>query len=255
MAVSLPISGNNLRFPVGFAFRDAANTPVPVAGADGTELSHYVTLKQLQARSGLVVSGQIDGTAAPDPVANDGLLFLVTTAGGAFALRELYIAREGAWVAKALSDGLLVTIADDLTGGAITFTGGRVHVYDAESDTWIDNGARTSLSGVTQTSFTTVAHDTASPAQVHTATAGHLLAVHIRVVAAFDGAAATVDSLLDGAGDPVVDAASLAAIDLTTLDEHRIPVSGDANTDMTLAVSPGASTAGQVEIIVEYRAG
>ena len=233
--------------------KDAAGNLVPISVADGTGLANAATVRQLRENAGLTVSGQIDGNAPPDPAVNDGSLFVVTTAGGSFALRELYVSRGGAWTGLTLDDGLLVTVADDLTGGAITFVGGHVHVYDLETDTWVDNGKTTSLEGAVRASQSDVAFDTASPATVHSATAGDVYRLHIRVLTAFDDAAATLNTLQNGSSGDVIDPATLAAIDLTQTGETSVAVSQDANSDLTLAFSPGTATAGQVRVITEYR--
>ena len=233
--------------------KDSAGNLVPISVGEGTGLAQVATVRQLRENAGLTVSGQIDGNAPPDPAANDGSLFVVTTAGGSFVLRELHVSRGGAWTALALDDGLLVTVADDLTGGAITFAGGHVHVYDAETDTWVDNGKTTSLAGAIRASQTDVAFDTVSPATVHDATPGDIHRVHIRVLTAFDDAGATLDTLQDGSGNDVIDPATLAAIDLAETGETSVAVSQDANSDLTLALSPGAATAGQVQVITEHR--
>ena len=233
--------------------KDSAGNLVPISVADGTGLAQVATVRQLRENAGLAVSGQIDGNTPPDPAVNDGSLFVVTTAGGSFALRELYVSRGGAWTALTLDDGLLVTVADDLAGGAITFAGGHVHVYDSQTDTWVDNGKTTSLAGAIRASQADVAFDAASPVTAHDATPGDIHRVHIRVLTAFDDPAAALGTLQDGSASDVIDPATLAAIDLTQTGETSVAVSQDANSDLTLALSPGAATAGQVQVITEYR--
>ena len=234
-------------------FRDSNGDLVPISVGDGNNLNNVATMRQLRESAGLTVTGQIDGSAPPDANANDGALFIVTTAGGSYALREIYVSRGGAWTALTLDDGLLVTVADDLTGGTISFVGGHAYVYDAESDAWVDNGKTTSLAGTIRASQTDVAFDDTSPATVHTGTPGDIHRVHIRVLTAFDDAAASLDTLQDGSSTDVVDPATLAAIDLTQTGETSVAVSQDANSDLTLAFSPAGATAGQVQVITEYR--
>ena len=236
-----------------FQIEDANGNLVPVQVADGGGLSDVATVKQLREDGGFTVAGQIDGSAPPDASANDGAVFIVTTAGGSFSLRELYVARGGNWVALTLDDGQPVTVADDLTGGTIAFPGGRLYVYDAETDTWVDNGKTTSLSGVILASQTSVAYTDMSPASVHTATSGSLLEVRIRVLTPIDDGGSSLTSLTDGSGTDVVDPSTLGNIDLTQTGETVLPVSHDANTDIELAHSFPSPTQGQLEILIKYR--
>jgi len=189
-------------------FKDTDGNPVPIQVADGSNLSDVATVKQLREGVTWRVTGQIDGSAPPDASANDGAIFIVTTAGGDYALREVYVARGGSWTQLTVDDGQAITVADDLTGGTNEYAGGHLYVYDADTDTWMDNGATTSLAGVARLNVGEVAHDASSPAEVFagTGTSGpeRMYEVRIRVTETFDDSGAQLDGLTGYMGSDVL---------------------------------------------------
>jgi len=92
----------------------------PVADND------VVTKRYLELNANIVINGQIDGGAPPSPA--DGLIYIVTTAGGGYSLNELYRRESGSWVAVTLFDGMKIAIADPLTGGADEYEMG-IYMY------------------------------------------------------------------------------------------------------------------------------
>jgi len=249
MGAALKLDGNGGLLKV----TDQGGALVPLRAAAGNDPADLATVGQVMEKATLTVQGQIDGTAPPDPTANDGQVFVVTTAGNSYSLRELYLATGGNWEALSLYDGRRIAVADALTGGSIEFQGDRIYQYNEEAGAYADMGATTSLAGVLQESATSVAFDASSPATVHGATPGDLREITIRVAEAFDDGNATLDSLQDGGGNDVVDPANLN-LDLTDASaELAFSVGGDANTDINLAWSPASATKGKVEVLTEYR--
>lgn len=112
---------------------------LPLRAGDASGDDDVITKKYLETHSALQITGQIDGGAPPAAGVN-GRVFIVTTAGGSYGLNELYRDDGSAWEEITRTDGMRITITQDLNGGTIEFLGDHVYLWDATSGAWLDVG-------------------------------------------------------------------------------------------------------------------
>lgn len=87
-----------------------------------------------------VVTGQIDGTSPPAPGVK-GTVYVCTIAGGVYQLNYLYRSDGSSWVELPLTEGLLIIVSDELTGGSIQFSADRIYLWDADGSVWVEIGS------------------------------------------------------------------------------------------------------------------
>lgn len=112
---------------------------LPLRAGDASGDNDVITKKYFETHSALSVTGQIDG-GSPPAAGTTGRVFIVTTAGGGYGLNELYRDDGTNWVQITVTDGMRITITQDLTGGTIEFWGDHVYLWDEGSSTWLDVG-------------------------------------------------------------------------------------------------------------------
>lgn len=213
--------------------------------------SDVVTKRYLETRAKVIVSGQINGGAPPAPA--DGVVYIVTTAGGGFTLGELYRREAAAWVLLPLVDGLTISIADPLTGGTNEYSLGR-YMYDLNTTSWILVGPISETAKSHRSEIATIAFNTASPVNIGAQIPENAIVtkVIVNVTQAFNDAGALLN--IGDAGDPdrLMDEVE---IDLTTVglyvtDVHHLY---GANTQVIGTLVPAAAAQGQCSVLVEYR--
>lgn len=108
--------------------------PASVFGRDASLFS--LLTKKLD---GNAVSGQIDGTSPP-AAGTFGRVFIVTTAGGAYSLKELWLDNGTSWEQIPIVDGYVITPTIDLLGGTDEYQGGYIYHWDQSTLQWISMG-------------------------------------------------------------------------------------------------------------------
>lgn len=210
-----------------------------------------VTKRYLETQANVIINGQIDGGTPPSPV--DGLIYIVTTAGGAFALNEIYRREAGVFVLLPLVDGFVISVADPLIGGVDEYAMGR-YMYDLDTTSWIYIGPAAAVSKIDSNEIVTLAFGSAATLNIGAALPLGAIAkkVYVNVTQAFDG----IDPILDigDAGDAnrLMDNAE---IDLKTVGLYVSDVYNlyGASTQLEAAYVADSSTVGQANILVEYR--
>lgn len=121
------------------ARNNADDAYVRIKAGSATADDDVITKKYFETHSALSVTGQIDG-GSPPAAGTVGRVFIVTTAGGGYALNELYRDNGASWDKITVTDGMRITITQDLSGGTITFSGDHVYLWDEATSAWLDVG-------------------------------------------------------------------------------------------------------------------
>lgn len=210
-----------------------------------------VTKKYLETKSHVIVTDQLDGGAPSSPA--DGVVYIVTTAGGTYSLKELYRREAGAWVAVSLFDGLTISISSPLAGGTDSYTMGR-WMYDLDTTSWILVGPVSDISKVHRSEVLNLAFGSGASENIGSQIPANAIVtkVVVNVTQAFDGTAPTLD--IGDAGDTDRFMGN-AEIDLKTVgvyisDVHYLY---GALTQALATYAADASAAGQAAILLEYR--
>jgi len=128
----------------------ADNALARLKAASPTEDSDVVTKEYMETHSSLRVTGQING-GSPPAAGTVGRVFIVTTAGGSYALKELYRDDGTQWVQITVTEGMRITVTDDLTGGTDEYDGDHIYVWDEDGGVWADVGPAPAVAKVTRT--------------------------------------------------------------------------------------------------------
>lgn len=210
-----------------------------------------VTKRYLETQANVIINGQIDGGTPPSPA--DGLIYIVTTAGGAFALNEIYRREAGVWVLLPLADGFVISVSDPLTGGVDEYPMGR-YMYDLDTTSWIFIGPAAAASKIDSNEIVTVLFGSAATLNIGAALPLGAIAkkVIVSVTQAFDGTSPTLDIGDAGDANRLMDNAE---IDLKTVGLYVSDVYNlyGAATQLQAAYAADSSTVGQADILVEYR--
>lgn len=86
-----------------------------------------------------IVTGQINGGSPPAPAVSS-TIYICTTAGGVYQLNYLYQSDGSSWVELSLTEGLLMVVTDELTGGTVEFAADRIYLWDADGLVWVELG-------------------------------------------------------------------------------------------------------------------
>jgi hypothetical protein len=210
-----------------------------------------VTRRYLETRANIIVSGQIDGGSPASP--GDGVVYIVTTAGGGFALGELYRRESASWVLLSVQDGTVISIANPLTGGADTYVLGRWQ-WDLDTTDWVLVGPISETAKTDKNELATILFNSSSPVDIGAVLPSGAIVkkVIVSVSQAFDGTAPTLT--IGDVGD--TDRLMLdAEIDLKTVGVYVSDIFHlyGANTQVTGTLVPDSSTVGQASVLVEYR--
>lgn len=250
--VEIGKAGPRVRNTAGVVeFRNPADDEFEIVRGDHPVADNdFVTKRYLETMAKVVVTGQIDGGAPPSPA--DGVVYIVTTAGGGFGLEELWRREASAWVQLTLIDGLTISISNPLSGGTDEYAIGR-YMYDLDTTDWVLVGPVSETSKSDRNEVLTVAFgdDGANNLGSEIPSGAIIKKVSVNVTQAFDEAP-TLD--IGDAGDPDR-FMSNAELDLGTVglyvsDVHYLY---GADTQMLATLSDDSQTTGQCQVLVEYR--
>jgi hypothetical protein len=177
--------------------RDQAGTAfAKLRAGHPVDANDVVTLRYLQTKGAVVVLDQINGGGSIPSASPAGRVFVCTTTGAGYTVKNLYYANGSTWEEVVPSEGLSIAVTDDLSGGTLTFTADHSYLWDADGSTWIDLGPSTATSLAKITKTREVALVFGSSASVNVGTVipiyGRILRVCINVTQAFNGTAPTV---------------------------------------------------------------
>jgi hypothetical protein len=251
--IELGKGGAKLKNSAGIleARNNADTTYAVLRAADPVGEQDVVTKRFFERNAHLTVVGQIDGNTPPAVV--NGAIFICTTAGGLFAEGALYRGEGGSWIAIPLFDGMRISVADALTGGAIEFLGDHIYIYDEDTTAWNDVGPAPAETKNVKTQRALLQFSTSSPLNIGSALPANAVVrrVIVNVTVAFDGTAPTLE--VGDAGD--TDRHMLAAeVDLKTVGKYEISQYHlyGSSTQVIGTYAADSSTAGQADIMVEY---
>ncbi len=222
-------------------------------GADPIADSDLVTKKFLETQVNVFVTGQINGGAAPGVV--DGAVYIVTTAGGAYALGELWRGESGAWVQITVPEGLTISVTDALTGGTDTYEADHRYLWDEDSSTWGDIGPVAAATKVVKSQRAGLVFDSAATVAIGSAlpVSSRAQKVIVDVTQAFDATGPATAQVGD-AGD-TDRLAAVAEIDLTTVGTYICDCYHNygAETQANITFSAGTGgTAGTATVEIVY---
>ncbi|MCP4674364.1 MAG: hypothetical protein GY854_02365 [Deltaproteobacteria bacterium] len=172
--------------------RNAADDGYAVGrGAPPINENDFVTLKYLQTRADIKVTGQIDG-GAPPTAGTLGRIYIVTTTGGAYTVNELWYDNGSSWENISVAEGTTIHVTDALTGGTVEFSGDHIYIWDADNTEWDDIGpsAGTNSKTLEQRSVT-ISYTNTGDNSIGSAVPSNakVLQTKIDVTQAFDGTA------------------------------------------------------------------
>ena len=232
--------------------RDAADSAYAVVrGATPVGDNDFVTKRYFETQANIIVTGQIDGGTPPSPA--DGVIYIVTTAGGTYSLGELYRRESAAWVEITPVDGTVISISSPLSGGTDEYSMGR-YMWDQDTTAWVFVGPVSETSKSLRAEVLTVAFgdDGANNLGAEIPSGAIVTKVSVNVTQAFDGTAPTLD--IGDAGDPDrfmdQDEIDLKTIGVYVADVHYL-YGGDTQALATLVAD--SSAAGQCQVLLEYR--
>lgn len=233
--------------------RDNADTAYAVArGADPVGDDDLVTKRYLDTRASIAVTGQIDG-GSPPAAGTAGRIYVVTTSGGTYSVNELYRDDGSAWVEITRTEGLRITVTDDLSGGTVEFLGDHVYVWDEDASEWDDIGPAPALTRAVRNERITIDYTDSGDNNVGAAVPANAIitGVKVSVTQAFDDNSA--DLIV---GDAVDADRFMRAQDVKLKTVGVYEVSNlylyGVQTQVIANLTPGTSTQGQALIYVEY---
>lgn len=235
-------------------FRNNADSDYAnVAGADPTQDQDFVTKKYLETNANVSVTAQIDG-GSPGSGAFTGEIAIVTTAGGSFALKELYRWDGSAWVQLTVFEGMRISVTDALSGGTDEYLADHLYLWDEDDSTWVDIGPNSALSNVLRKRSVTVDFNDSDGA-INIGAVVPVGAIVTRVKAnvtqVFNGTTPTL-KVGDAGDDDRLMTDQQVCIDVVGLYvTENLHTYGSA-TQLIATLAKGSSTQGQVDVCVEY---
>lgn len=230
---------------------NADNAFAKVRGDHPTDPNDFVTLKYLQTRASVVVSGQING-GSPPAAGTVGRIFICTTAGGGYNLTSLYYDDGAAWEEIVPTDGMVIKITQDLTGGTNTYTGEHLYMWDATGGTWVDLGISPGDAEGVKAKTVTLDYTDAGVNLIKQLPAGsRALQTKINVTQAFNGTnpTAIIGDVTDPDRHAAADENDLEEVGLysTEVDYYY----GGA-TNVNVTISATGATQGQASVKIMY---
>lgn len=209
-----------------------------------------VTKRYLETRADVQVTGQINGGSPPAVV--PGAVYIVTTAGGTYALKELYYGGAAAWEAITVPEGLTVVITDALTGGTDEYEADTIYVWDEDGSTWVKVGPSADVTGVEKNERVTIDYTDVGDNNVGSAvpTNGIVNKVLVNVTQAFNGTTPALKIGDVGDDDRLM---AVAEVDLTTVGRYVVDcyhLYGSATQVLANLAIGGTPTAGQCDILM-----
>ncbi len=209
-----------------------------------------VTKRYLETRADVQVTGQINGGSPPGVV--QGAVYIVTTAGGGYSLKELYYGGASSWELITVPEGLTIVVTDALTGGTDEYEADTVYVWDEDGSTWVKIGPSVSVTGVEKNERVTIDYtdvgnnNVGSPIPIN----GIVNKVIVNVTQAFNGTTPLLN--IGDAGDPdrLMDEIE---IDLETVGRYVVDayhLYGSATQVVAALAIGGSPTAGQCDILL-----
>lgn len=211
-----------------------------------------VTKKFLETRADVRVTGQINGGSPP--VVVPGAVYIVTTAGGSYALKELYYGGASSWEPIPVFEGLRIAITDALTGGTDEYLSDRVYMWDEDGSTWINVGPLPSIPGMVRHERVTIAYGDTGDNNLGSPvpTNGIVEMVTVNVTQAFNGT--TNELKIGDAGDDDRHM-TVVEVDLETVGKYVVHLyhryGADTQVLANLAIT-GTPTAGQCDIVMNW---
>lgn len=223
-----------------------------VRGAHPIDDNDFVTKQYLETRADVIVTGQIDG-GSPPAAGTSGLVFICTTAGGAYNLNYLYRDNGASWDELPLVEGMHIKTTDNLAGGTVEFLGDHIYIWDEDGTEWVDIGPAPEETAVVKNARITLAYTDTGVNLIKNIPAN---AIHAKVIVSvtqiFDG---TTPVLIVGdVADPdrhmTTQGQNLAVVgvyETTNLYLYGAPT--DINVTLTIG---GVPTQGQALVYIEY---
>jgi hypothetical protein len=231
--------------------RNAADSAYAITrGAHPVGDNDLVTKRYLETRADVSVTGQINGGSPPAVV--PGAVYIVTTAGGGYSLKELYYGGAAAWEAITVPEGLKIVVTDALTGGTDEYEADTVYVWDADGATWVMIGPAPGVTGVEKNERLTIDYtdvgdnNLGSPIPIN----GIVNKVIVNVTQAFNGTAPLLNIGDAGDADRLMDEVE---IDLTTVGRYVVDcyhLYGAATQVLANLAIGGSPSAGQCDILL-----
>jgi hypothetical protein len=225
---------------------------VIVRGAHPIGENDLVTKRYLEERADVRVTGQIDGGSPPAVVA--GAVYIVTTAGGSYSLKELYYGGATSWEAITVLEGMRIGITDALTGGTDEYLADRVYMWDADGATWVNVGPLPSIPGMVRHERVTIGYTDTGDNNLGSAVpnAGIAEMITVNVTQAFNG---TTPQLKIGDSGDDDRHMTIDEVDLETVGKYVVHLyhkyGSSTQVVANLAIG-GSPTAGQCDVVMNW---
>lgn len=234
--------------------RNQADNSFAIArGADPVGPNDLVTKKYLETQANVSVTAQIDGGAVVSG-SFVGQVAIVTTAGGTYSLKELYYWDGSAWVLINTFEGMRISVTDPLSGGTDTYLGDHLYLWDEDGSVWVDIGPGAGLSNVVRHLRRTITfNDADGVINISNLVPANAIVLKVKqqVSQAFNGTTPTIK--IGDAGDDDRFATVLeSCIDMVGIYVSETYHLYGTDTQVIATLAKGGSTAGQVNIVVEY---
>lgn len=229
----------------------ADNAFVVFRVADPVGDNDAVNLKTLRTKSQVTVSAQIDGNSPP--ATTNGIVAVVTTAGGTYSLNQLYYGVGGVWELIAVPDGLVVTMASTFSGGTVTFDGDHVYSWDATGGSFVKIGPAAAETRNLKTYRTNLVFNSAGTVNIGSAlpTNATVSKILVNVTQAFNSPTATVSFGVTG---QLAELGATTESDLATVGVYVIDCfkTYASNEQLLATYVAGGATAGAAAVEVHY---
>jgi len=189
----------------------------------------------------LVITGQIDG-GAPPPVV-EGAYYIVTTAGGAYALKSIYLGAGGAWTlvytTATMPIDLAIVPSVALAGGTDEYAAETLYFWDSGTSVFVVDGSAAAAAAAA-----VAAH--AALTQTHGAAAGEVLPAMVSGLAGITKAAS-------GKLIAAVQNTDYVTRDITGAITQTFAGASASGTDTALSISPTytqTGTAGSCDLYI-----
>jgi hypothetical protein len=225
---------------------------VVVRGAHPIDDNDLVTKRFLETRADVRVTGQINGGSPPAVV--PGAVYIVTTAGGSYSLKELYYGGASSWEAITVPEGLRIAVTDALTGGTDEYQADTVYVWDEDGGDWVLIGPVPSVPGMVRNERATLTYGDTGDNNLGSAvpTDGIAQTITVNVTQAFNGT--TPELKIGDSGDDdrhmTVD-----EVDLETVGKYVVHLyhKYGASTQVVANLAIGGTpSAGQCDIVMNW---
>lgn len=233
--------------------RNSADDDFAIArGAHPVGDNDLVTKRYLETRADVRVTGQINGGSPPAVVS--GAVYIVTTAGGGYSLKELYYGGASSWEAITVVEGLRIAITDALTGGTDEYQADTVYVWDEDGSDWVMVGPVPSVPGMVRNERATIAYGDTGDNNVGSAvpTDGIVESITVNVTQAFNGSSNDLKVGDSGDDDRHM---TVDEVDLETVGKYIVHLYHryGALTQVVANLAVGGSpTAGQCEVVMNW---